>query len=49
MENWKARTRWTNEYLKEGFGDNMVNIKVTPDGEFEGCEDITLWKGKYLL
>jgi len=45
LNEWPALTKWTNEYLRNRFSDYSVNIKVTPDGEFEGCEDIKLWEG----
>jgi jumonji domain-containing protein 7 len=26
------------------FGESKVHVKISPDGEFEGCEDANLWE-----
>lgn len=44
LKSWPALSKWTNEFLNEEFGDDIVHIKLTPDGEFEGVESITLWE-----
>eukprot|EP01128_Nolandella_sp_AFSM9_P001201 TRINITY_DN11309_c0_g1_i1.p1 TRINITY_DN11309_c0_g1~~TRINITY_DN11309_c0_g1_i1.p1 ORF type:complete len:554 (-),score=66.98 TRINITY_DN11309_c0_g1_i1:65-1627(-) len=40
---WNARTKWTNEYLLSRFGDIEITVKVNPGGDFEGCEEASLW------
>lgn len=44
LEQWPALHKWTNSYLKEKFGESSVHVKITPDGQFEGCEDLKLWE-----
>lgn len=44
LQSWPAITKWTNEFLNEQFGDDIVHIKLTPDGEFEGVESASLWE-----
>ena len=41
---WAASSKWTNEYLKEEAGDRQVHVKITPDGEFEGCDAASNWE-----
>lgn len=43
-ESWPALHKWTNDYLSEQFGESRVHVKISPDGEFEGCEDAGLWE-----
>ena len=43
LNSWPALNKWTNEFLDEHFGDNIVHIKLTPNGEFEGVENASLW------
>jgi len=40
---WEALQQWSNDYLRSVAGENVVGIKLTPEGIFEGCEDISLW------
>lgn len=49
VSHWPAITKWTNDFLRNQFGSNMVHVKVTPDGQFEGCEGIHLWEGAVAL
>ena len=35
---WPAFSRWTNDFLRGKYGDKRVHVKVTSDGEFEGCD-----------
>lgn len=44
LQSWPAISKWTNEYLNEQFGDDIVHIKLTPDGQFEGVESASLWE-----
>lgn len=44
LKSWPALNKWTNEFLNDQFGDEIVHIKLTPDGEFEGVENISLWE-----
>ncbi|CAG5116348.1 unnamed protein product [Candidula unifasciata] len=41
---WPAFQKWTNAFLKQNYGDRKVHIKITPDGQYEGVEPISLWK-----
>lgn len=41
---WPAKTKWTNEFLVEKYGDRVVHVKLTPDGNFEGVESAGLWQ-----
>src|SRR5437764_12619279 len=36
MEEWKARSLWTIDYLKERLGRKQVTVLVSPDGVFNG-------------
>jgi len=36
---------WTNNYLKENFGEEQVKVSVSSNGEFEYVESITNWTG----
>lgn len=44
LQSWPAISKWTNEFLNELYGDDIVHVKLTPDGEFEGVESASLWK-----
>ena len=44
LQSWPAISKWTNEFLNEQYGDDIVHVKLTPDGEFEGVESASLWK-----
>ena len=44
LQSWPAVSKWTNEFLNEQYGDDIVHIKLTPDGEFEGVENASLWE-----
>ena len=41
---WPAISKWTSEYLRKEVGDNIVHVKITPNGEFEGCDDARNWE-----
>ncbi|XP_062507800.1 bifunctional peptidase and (3S)-lysyl hydroxylase Jmjd7-like [Corticium candelabrum] len=43
IKHWDAMTRWTRDYLYSKFGQNMVHVKLAPNGEFEGCERASDW------
>ena len=43
--NWLAFQKWTKSFLKEKFGKTRVHVKATPDGEYEGVQDRSLWEG----
>ncbi|XP_028404922.1 bifunctional peptidase and (3S)-lysyl hydroxylase JMJD7-like [Dendronephthya gigantea] len=38
LQKWTALKKWTNIFLESKFGKNMVHIKMTSDGIFEGCD-----------
>ena len=42
---WPAMRRWTVEHLRALYGRKRVHVKLTPDGEFEGVESASLWRG----
>jgi len=42
---WEALDRWNKEFLREQYAGTEVHVKLTPDGEFEGCDDVTNWEG----
>ena len=44
IKSWPALSKWTKEFLNEEFGDDVVHVKLTPDGEFEGVENVSIWK-----
>jgi len=44
LQSWSAVKKWTNEFLNKEFGDNIVHIKLTPEGEYEGVESASLWE-----
>lgn len=43
VHSWPAMKKWTSDYLRERYGQQMVHIKLTPDGIFEGVENANLW------
>jgi len=45
LKKWKALTKWSHSYLRSKLGSKKVNVKLTPDGQFEGCEKLNLWDG----
>ena len=44
LRNWTALKKWTNEFFYERFGSRTVHVKLSPDGEFEGCEKASRWE-----
>ncbi len=36
--------KWSQDYLRELYGDKRIHIKLTDDGVFEGVESATLWR-----
>ncbi|BFZ04950.1 hypothetical protein BsWGS_07989 [Bradybaena similaris] len=44
IKHWPAFHKWTNTFLKQNYGDRKVHIKITPDGQYEGIEPISLWE-----
>ena len=45
LRNWTAISKWSNTFFYEHFGARKVHVKLSPDGEFEGCESDTAWDG----
>jgi len=41
---WPALQKWTQDFLNDEFGKQLVHIKLTPDGIFEGVESVHLWE-----
>ncbi|KAK7098651.1 hypothetical protein V1264_002900 [Littorina saxatilis] len=44
MQSWPAMLKWTNQFLREQFGEKEVHIKLTPKGEYEGIEPADIWE-----
>ncbi|GFO33823.1 Jmjc domain-containing protein 7 [Plakobranchus ocellatus] len=44
-EKWPAFQKWTNKFLRAKYGKTRIHIKATPNGEYEGVEDKSLWEG----
>ncbi|CAD5126177.1 DgyrCDS14347 [Dimorphilus gyrociliatus] len=42
--NWKALEDWKNNYIREKLSNQVVHIKLTPKGDFEGVESAKLWE-----
>ncbi|RUS81923.1 hypothetical protein EGW08_010309 [Elysia chlorotica] len=41
---WIALKKWTKSFLKEKYGKTRVHVKATPNGEYEGVQDKSLWE-----
>eukprot|EP00051_Salpingoeca_urceolata_P000343 m.33649 g.33649 ORF g.33649 m.33649 type:complete len:556 (+) comp10471_c0_seq2:56-1723(+) len=39
-----AWPRYSNDDLKHNFGNKTVHIKLAPNGQFEGCDNVSNWK-----
>lgn len=44
INDWPALWKWSNDYLKNEYGDKDVHIKLTSGGDFEGVEPAELWE-----
>ena len=40
---WPAMTKWSMEYLRKLYGEKVIHIKLTEDGNFEGVESAMDW------
>ncbi|XP_066934010.1 bifunctional peptidase and (3S)-lysyl hydroxylase JMJD7-like [Clytia hemisphaerica] len=38
IDHWDALSKWSNDFLREKYQDKKVHVKLTPNGEFEGCD-----------
>jgi len=38
INHWPALVRWNNDFLRAKYEDVKVHVKLTPNGEFEGCD-----------
>ena len=38
VKHWPAISKWTNSYLREIYGEKETHVKLTPNGEYEGCD-----------
>ena len=41
---WVAKKKWTNDFLRSKYGSKEVHVKMTPGGDFEGIERADLWE-----
>lgn len=48
-KHWPAQRKWTNEHLRQMYGEQVVHVKLTPSGEFEGVENVSLWQNEYKI
>ncbi|XP_057291218.1 bifunctional peptidase and (3S)-lysyl hydroxylase JMJD7-like [Hydractinia symbiolongicarpus] len=39
INHWPALKDWSNEFLRRKYGNQKVHVKMTPNGEFEGCDE----------
>ncbi|XP_065185446.1 uncharacterized protein LOC135816016 [Sycon ciliatum] len=46
VQNWTAVSKWSNDFFYARFGGRRVHVKLSPDGEFEGCESDSKWEGR---
>ena len=44
LNQWPAQHNWSADYLREQYGNRTVHVKLTPGGDFEGVENLTLWE-----
>ncbi|KAK3103959.1 hypothetical protein FSP39_023261 [Pinctada imbricata] len=44
IQHWDAFRKWSNEFLRNMYGNSSVHVKLTPRGEFEGVEHASLWE-----
>lgn len=44
IEHWDAIHKWSNDFLRASYGKDKVHIKLTPRGEFEGCDSAKLFE-----
>ena len=45
VKDWPALTKWTPDYLRALYGEKVIHIKLTEDGNFEGVENAKDWAG----
>jgi len=38
INHWPAIKKWSNDFLRQKYGNERVHIKLTEKGEFEGCD-----------
>jgi jumonji domain-containing protein 7 len=44
VRNWPAFNKWSQDYLREQYGNRTVHVKITPGGDFEGVESVEQWE-----
>lgn len=45
LNHWKASSaKWSNDYLRQKYGNKSVHIKLSPSTDYEGIENAKLWK-----
>ena len=38
IRHWPAIKKWSSDFLRYEYGEKQVHVKLTEDGEFEGCD-----------
>lgn len=44
LRDWPAFTKWSNAYLRETFGQKHIQFQMSPNGDYEGVEPLSLWE-----
>lgn len=44
VAHWPAFSKWSNWYLREKYGNEMVHVKMSPTQDYEGVEKAELWE-----
>jgi jumonji domain-containing protein 7 len=44
IDHWPALSKWTQDFLRNQYGEKEVHIKLTPKGEYEGVEPARIWE-----
>lgn len=44
LRDWPAFTKWSNAYLRETFGEKHIRFQMSPSGDYEGVEPLSLWE-----
>lgn len=44
IDSWKAKSKWTNRFLRQKYGNQKVHIKMSPTSDYEGIEPAQWWE-----